>query len=153
MILACVIAAPAAAAAPIPLARDLQAEAAAARARDVPLVLFFTEPGCPYCRKARTVWLEPMHNSPAYRRKASIVEIDIRDRSAMRGFAGESTTAAQVAGGYRVRAVPTVLVVDGGGRPATDALVGLMSDDFYGYYLDAAIDAGLAVVRSARLAR
>jgi thioredoxin-related protein len=51
---------------------------------------------------------------------------------------------------YGIRAVPTVIVFDGGGAQVTQPLVGLSSVDFYGLYLEQAIEAGLLKMRNAQ---
>lgn len=130
----------------VPHARDLAADAAIARAQRAPLLLFFTQTHCPYCARARTRYIGPMADSPAQRLRVVIREVDIETDTRLRGFRGEITSPKTLAKTYGVRAVPTVVVVDGAGRVLADPIVGL-SDDFYGAYLDNAVEAGIAAVR------
>lgn len=130
----------------VPHARDLAADAATARAQRSPLLLFFTQTHCPYCAKARTRYVGPLADAPSQRTRVVIREIDIETDTRVRGFRGEITSPKTLAKAYGVRAVPTVIVVDGTGRVLADPIVGL-SDDFYAAYLDNALEAGLAAVR------
>ena len=45
-------------------ARDLAADARLAAARKIPLLLLFSEAGCPWCERARQEFLLPMQRNP-----------------------------------------------------------------------------------------
>ena len=139
VILACVIFSTAPAIAQsIESARDLARSAGdAARAR-VPLLLFFSQPDCPYCEQARREYLGPMNAAPAPR--VRMVEIDISSDAALIDFAGLRTTHRAFAAAQRVRFVPVVDFVDARGRPIANRLIGLTVPDFYQSYLDQRIE-------------
>ena len=122
-------------------ADDLAATATQARRSGVAILLAFTQTGCPYCTRARNDYLLPLQSGAAYGAKIVIREIDIHSTGALRGFAGEPTTAADFARRYRVTKVPTVIVVDYAGNALADPIVGLLAEDFYQSYLERAIDA------------
>ena len=63
------------------------------------------------------------------------------------------TTQAQFAMRYRVQMVPTVMLFDAQGNVLATPLVGLTTVDFYGGYLDQAIDEAVSKVRLKKLAR
>jgi thioredoxin-related protein len=123
-------------------ADDLAATARQARANGVPILLAFTETGCPYCARARNDYLLPLQAGAAYGAKVIIREIDIRRDGELRGFSGEQLTPRNFSRRYRVSKVPTVIVVDHAGNPLAEPVVGLLSEDFYQSYLERAIDAG-----------
>jgi len=122
-------------------ANDLAAAARFARARSVPILLAFTEAGCPYCARARNDYLVPLQASAAYGTRIVIREIDIRRNATLRSFDGTTIAPAALARRYRVTLVPTVVVVDYGGRLLTEPVVGLLGEDFYQTALERAIDA------------
>jgi len=50
-------------------ARDLAADARLAAEHKIPLLVLFSEAGCPYCERARLEFLLPMQRNPEYRGK------------------------------------------------------------------------------------
>lgn len=138
-ILACGISATAAAQHIAP-ALDLAREARAAQAAHVPLLLFYTQPGCTYCERARRDYLEPMIADPAERNRQRVVEVDITSGAPLTDFAGRKTTQAKFAGSNHVRVVPTIAFVGARGEPLADPLIGLTLPDFYLAYLERRIE-------------
>jgi thioredoxin-related protein len=69
-------------------------------------------------------------------------------RIALRGFDGVMTTHRDLSRKYGVRHVPTVIVVDSRGKPLAEPVVGLNSVDFYGLYLEQAIDTARSKLQS-----
>ena len=122
---------------------DLEAAAKTAREQRAPLFVAFTLRRCPYCNTARRDYWAPMNGREKWRGKVVMVELMMDGPPALKDFAGNATTAR-----YAVRSAPTVIVFDGDGTPAAAPLVGLISADFYGAYLEQAIEAGLARTRT-----
>lgn len=138
-ILACaVLAAPAQAQDALAPADDLARVAREARDRRVPVLIAFMQQACPYCARARR-HLEPLQASAEWRGKAIMLELDVDSTARLRDFAGEWTTPRDFARRHRIRMVPTVIVFDERGRPAAEAVVGIASDDYYGYYVEQAL--------------
>ncbi len=132
---------------PLPLVSDLQAAAQRAREQHAPLFVAFTLKRCPYCNTARRDYWAPMNGSDAWRGKVLMVELVMDGEPTLRDFDGTPTTPRDFARRYGIRSAPTVVVFDDFGAPATTPLVGLSSADFYGVYLERAIEAGLRRVR------
>jgi thioredoxin-related protein len=147
MILACVMAAPAVYADPLPLAIDLAQAVRTAREQRIPILLAFTLKNCPYCATARRDHLEPMRASEKWRDKAIMLELQIDGPQSLRDFAGNVTTARDFARRFAVRRVPTVIVFNDSGKPTATPLVGLSSGDFYSLYLEQAVESGLIDMR------
>jgi len=133
---------------PLRMADDLQAAAQQAREQRVPLLLAFMLKTCPYCAAARRDYLEPMQADAQWRDKVIMLEIELDTPRALRGFDGTETTSRDFAKLHNIRSVPTIIVVDDRGNPATSPLIGLSSGDFYGLYLQQAIEAGLIAMRA-----
>jgi thioredoxin-related protein len=150
-ILACAAAAAAAqSAGELRLAGDLAAVARQAREQRIPVMLAFTQAGCKYCDAARRDYLVPMNRSAKLRDKVIILEVDIDSESKLRDFEGQPVTHREFSQRYQVKKVPTVIVMDDGGRPVASPIVGLIAEDFYRLYLQQAIDEGLIRMRSTR---
>jgi glutaredoxin len=138
-ILACVpIALPAAAGA-LPVATDLTQDMVEMRGGRVPMVVLFSQAGCSHCETARR-YLVPMSASEAHGRRALFRQIDIDSDAALVDFSGARSTHRAVAAAQQVSFTPTVRVFGADGRALGDDIVGIGLEDFYGHYVDNAID-------------
>ena len=112
-------------------AADLRAEARAAASSGVPLVIFFSEQGCPYCARVRRDHLAPLADDPAWRARFALVEVDIRSPARLIDFSGERSTHAAFAAHSAIRWVPTLVFVGADGKALADPLIGLTVPDLY----------------------
>jgi thioredoxin-related protein len=128
-------------------AKDFQADARDASRRQVPILVLFTSPGCHYCERVKREFLVPMVKDAAYRKKAIIREVTVGATTPLTGFDGTPTTEGEFAVSNKVFMVPTIKVMDTHGDDASEAIVGLLTPDYYFGYLEAAIDEGLRKVR------
>ncbi len=137
LILACVLSS-AAFGQRIPLAGDLAREARDAQSDGAPLVVFYTQPDCVYCERARRDYLEPLlaEHAAALR----LVEVDVTSSAPLADFAGRRVSRAEFARAQRVSIVPTLGFYGPGGERLVAPLVGLTVPDFYLAYLDARLD-------------
>lgn len=126
----------------VPLTRDLQADAAQARARGVPLLLMFTLDDCPYCMVVREEFLDPMQRNDNYRKKV-LMRILKMDAGYVTDFDGKRIAVDDLALRYAASVAPTVVLLDHQGKLLTERLLGLTTPDFYGGYLDEAIEQSL----------
>lgn len=133
----------------LPPARDLQKDARAARDLRGVVVLVFSGDDCRYCRRALHDYLIPMSQTEYYRARVVMRQVEAFSDLEMKDFQGRRIPHRALAARHGVRVVPTVLVVDFEGRPLAKPVVGLLTEDFYTYYLDQAISEGLDKVRGA----
>lgn len=131
----------------LPAASDLAADAKLSRARRVPILMFFDRDDCPYCERALREHLVPMSTEPPWRDDALFRQVEVNRDDAIVGFDGLPTSHRALARHYGATLTPTVIVVDGSGEPLSEAVVGLLTADFYGAYLDRALKQGLARLR------
>ena len=137
-ILACVPVSLSAAPALAP-AGDLAADAKYMRREQVPMVVLYSRADCPWCDQARA-YLVPMAKNPATRKLARYRQIDLDTERALTDFAGRRTTHRRFADERKVALTPTVVLYDADGRQLGDPIVGMRLPDFYGQYLEQAID-------------
>ena len=123
-------------------AKNFQADARTAAQRQVPVLVVFTSPACPYCERVKREYLLPMHKDRAYRSRVIIREVTVGATTPLTGFDGMPTTEGAFATANKVFMVPTVMVFDTHGAAAGEAIVGLLTPDYYFGYLEAAIDEG-----------
>ncbi|WP_354685626.1 thioredoxin [Cupriavidus necator] len=130
----------------LPPATDLAAHGAEAAQRGEPLVVLVTMPGCGHCETVRRNYLGPQ---AATGEIAVVRELDMTADTPLRDADGRLTTARAWARAHQARVAPTVLFLDRHGRAAASPLRG-MQPDFYGAYLEQALDQARAAVASRR---
>lgn len=121
---------------------DLRQLAPAIERQGRPLLLFFTTPGCPYCREVRRNYLMP-RAAQADGGGVVIREVNILGDRTFAGPDGVRLTERALAARFDVAAVPVVLLVDAQLRPLAEPLPGLNAA-FYESYLQNRIEAATA---------
>ncbi|AQV92629.1 thioredoxin [Cupriavidus necator] len=129
----------------LPAATDLADHVTEAARRGEPLVVLVSMPGCSYCDAVRRNYLGPQ----AAAGEIAVRELDMTADTPLRDADGSLTTARDWARAHQVRVAPTVLFLDRQGRAAASPLRG-MQPDFYGAYLEQALDEARAAVASRR---
>jgi thioredoxin-related protein len=119
-------------------ARDLAAEARQAAARGVPLVVLYSRDDCSWCAKLRREHLGPLSRNPAT--PAVIRELHMDRATPLVDFAGRRTTSADFSKQMQARFAPTVMFHGPDGAQLAESIVGYRLADFYGAYLDRAIE-------------
>lgn len=131
----------------IPYAADLAREAETCKLRQVPMLILFTTPNCAYCERVRQEFLLPLRRNPEYADKVVFRQVDLRSNSKLLDFSGNATTQARFAKLHKITLTPTIKLFDAAGNSLTEPLIGLSTPDFYGVYLDRAIDEALGKIR------
>ena len=133
------------------LTHDLGADLAAATRDNVPLVLFVTQPNCPFCERARREFFAPMAREAAEKAADKAVpkagvgkplllrELATGTLPLVRRPDGSHATPLSIAKRYGVRVFPTVVIVDGSGKLLVEPIEGVQLPDFYQSYIDEAI--------------
>jgi thioredoxin-related protein len=126
------------------VASNLHADAQLAQRKGKPVLIIFTRPDCVYCERVIDYYLIPMQRNPDYAGKVLIRQMDMTSSKPLSDFRGHATTEKQYAARLKINFAPTIVVFTPDGEPASKPLVGLGSKDYYGGYMDQAINAGLA---------
>lgn len=132
----------------VPPAQDLQQDAAAARAIDGALLVILVGQRCVYCERVLNEFLIPMSRNRQYQEKLVMRRLVVSDDSPIRDFEGRPSTPRKLARQYGYSLVPTVLLLDAKGRMLAKPVVGLTTVDYYGMYLDEAIDLAVNKIRA-----
>lgn len=133
----------------LPMAKDMTQVARDAKQRRAPILVLFSSAGCHYCAQVRDEFLIPTTRNADYDNKVVMVEVEAGNSMRMVDFDGKPTTHADFARRYGINMTPTVKLMDAQGREVAVPLVGIVSADYYGGFLDQAIDSGLAKIRGA----
>lgn len=122
---------------------DLRALGDQSRRDRLPLLLFFSTPGCPYCLDVRRNYLAPRAREG---KAAGVIvrEVDITSRRSLTGRDGRPISEMDLAARFNVRVAPVVVLVNGDLVPLAEPLVGIDRSGFYEGYLSSAIDAARA---------
>jgi len=121
-------------------ATDLAADGRLAAAKHVPLVVLYSRDDCSWCEKVRREHLGPMSRDPAA--AAVVRELHMDRATPLLDFAGRRTTSADFSRQMQARFAPTVMFHGPDGAMLAEAIVGFRLADFYGAYLDRAIEEG-----------
>ena len=136
-------------AAGLPQAQDLRADAKEAARRQVPLVLFYSARSCRFCEEVAALYLQPMHASSEYGGKIILREVQLEGGQVLRDFDGKSVSHADFAERRGIRLTPQIRFLDATGREVSPGIVGYTTPDFFGGYLEQAVDAAVAKMRTA----
>ncbi|HEX8980526.1 MAG TPA: hypothetical protein VF811_12510 [Parasulfuritortus sp.] len=132
----------------VPPLRDLQQDAKAAQAKHGVILVALVAENCQYCEHVLNDFLIPMSHNKAYQDRLVMRRLLVSDPADFKDFDGTATNAGFFVGRYGYRFTPTVILLDSQGNLLGKPVIGLSSPDFYGSYLDAAIDSAVAKVRS-----
>lgn len=137
----------------VPEPADLQAVGQEARQRQLPILIMFSRQGCPYCDVVREEFLKPMLRSGDYTDRVIMLEIHSDSYAHLRDFNGQMISAEALSHRYRAGFVPTVVFVNYEGKELAERLIGITTRDFYGGFLDEAIEASLQRLRNVAMNR
>jgi thioredoxin-related protein len=128
----------------LPTASSLNEELAKALAKGSPLLVMVSLEGCPFCKIVRENYLGPMRE----REGLPVVQIDMRNTSAIKDFKGTTMTQDALIRAWGVRIAPTVLFFGRGGAEIAERMSGGYIPDFYGAYLDERLRTARALLRN-----
>ena len=128
-------------------ATDLQAVGQEARVRKLPILIMFSMQGCQYCDVVREEFLKPMLRSGDYEDRVIMLELYSDSYAQLRDFNGQLISANELTHRYKAGFAPTVVFLDSEGDEQAERLIGITTRDFYGGFLDEAIDESWQRVR------
>jgi thioredoxin-related protein len=126
---------------------NLQQDAQLARSRKVPLMIMFSQENCSFCLKLNEEIINPMLISGDYDDRVLIRELMIDSAQDIIDFNGRPVDPRTLFTRYLLYVTPSVLILDHHGDELAERQIGINTVDYYGYYLDEAIDHALAKIR------
>lgn len=129
----------------VPLVSDLQQDGIQAMEKGIPVLIEFSMHGCPFCEQVEEEVLKPMLISGQYVNKAIIRKMVLDDDNQLTDFNGQKISYDEFALRYAIDVVPTLVLMNGEGKALGLRMRGVTTIDFYGIYLDQAIDQALGV--------
>ena len=130
----------------LPSAKDFRADALRPGRRARLVVVLFSLPDCPYCDQVRREQLVPLVRDHDLTGRLVVREVSIVGTRTLIDFRGSQTTEAAFAKEARAKFSPIVAFFDPAGDQVVPAIVGARLPDFYGAYLDDAIQLGISKI-------
>lgn len=131
----------------VPRAYNFREDAEAADRINGAVLVAFVGEYCGYCEIALNEFLSPMNGNADYQEKVVMRRVIVSAGDDLIDFDGNRISSDDFASRYGNRMVPTVILLDGRGRVLAKPVVGLTTVDYYGYYLDQAIDTAVGKIR------
>jgi len=126
---------------------DLNREGRQAEEACIPLLLEFATEHCEYCTLLEEEVLNPTLLNRDYDQRVLMRKLVIDRSGKLRDFDDTPVNATELANRYKVFVTPTLLFLDSQGRELAERMVGVMTLEFYGGYLDQAMDASTDKLR------
>lgn len=109
-----------------------------------PVLVAFVAEYCGYCRQLEKDQLKPLLKSGDYETRILIRTVDIASTQMLLDFKGEPISPSEFANQYHADITPTLVFLDKTGQEIAERLVGYNSPDFYGAYLESAIQQAIS---------
>jgi thioredoxin-related protein len=124
----------------VPVTHDLAREAADARRDNVPVLLVFAQDHCDYCERLDRDVMNPNYASGAFAGRVHVRRVMIDSFQTTRDFDGRPLDQDALRSRFKVYVTPTVMLFDAKGNELAPRITGIENAEFYGAYLDIAID-------------
>jgi thioredoxin-related protein len=134
----------------VALATNLDSEGHQAERACIPLLLEFSADDCEYCTLLEEEILKPILRNRDYDQRVLMRKLVLDRVTELRDFSGSSVNASALADHYDVFVTPTLLFVDSHGNELSERMVGVTTLEFYGWYLDQALDESSHKLRELR---
>ena len=128
----------------VPLIDDFAAFGRAARRRGLPIVLLVSRSDCSYCALLKDEVLNPMVKSRDYDDLALIGELMLDSAEPLRWFQGEHERRDDIGSRLDADLTPTLLFLAPDGTELVPRMRGVNTVEFFGFYLDRAIESARA---------
>lgn len=121
-------------------AQDFHALQQEMQSKKLPLLLAFRADYCGFCKRLEAEYLTPMITSGKYDSRILIRSFDMVGDASIIDFNGDKIGADEFATRHKASLTPTLLFLNAQGEEIAERLLGYSNPDFYGAYLENAID-------------
>jgi len=132
----------------LPIAEDLSKTGLLATKQQAPILLYVSRSDCTFCRRFEKEQLAPLLNSGLFQNKIIFQELVWDAQEPVINFQGNSVSRSRFAQDMKARLSPTLLFLDGLGNEIVPRITGYNSNDYFGYYFEAAIKKAIVKAKS-----
>ena len=111
------------------------------------ILLEFSASYCSFCVKLEEEIIKPMLRSGDYDADVLIRKLQIDSYSQFRDIDGNLVSGDDIARRWQVKVTPTIIFLNSQNQEVSERIVGVNSLDYFGGFVDDAIDQGLAAIR------
>jgi thioredoxin-related protein len=119
--------------------KNLKLDAATAKEKNMVVVVLVTLPNCSFCEYVKHEVMEPMIKAGDLADVALMRELSLQDYSII-DFDGSKIKVNDFANRYSADFAPIMLFLSPNGDQLHKPIIGLSSRDYYGFYLEEAIE-------------
>lgn len=130
----------------ITLAESFVTDAEASTIGRLPIVIFISQHGCPYCEVLRDQVLFPMARSGQLQEKSVFRELSLDAGFTVTDFNGAEIAGRKFADRYAASVTPTLLFLDAEGNEIAGKLIGISNIEYYNFYYGKALKAATAAI-------
>lgn len=111
-----------------------------ARVKNVPIMVLFSSVHCDYCKFIKEEFLNPMIKSGDYLDKVIIKVVEDDEGDEVIDFNKETIGSGDFSDRYKIIFTPTMVFINSDGVEIAERIVGLGNVEYFGGFLDEAID-------------
>ena len=131
----------------LPTVTDWKSLSARAESEGKPVVIMVDQDHCPYCRRVEAEFFASIFAEGVLPEIALFGKISIDEGERIRDENGEIVGTRDFLGSYDTGLTPTVLFLDHNKNEVAEKIVGMLTPDFYGFYLEQAIRSAVDAVK------
>ncbi|NKB63378.1 MAG: thioredoxin fold domain-containing protein [Gammaproteobacteria bacterium] len=130
------------------IAENWQAISKLAKETSQPVVLMVDQSDCPYCRRVEGEFFAAIISSGEFADRAIFAKVSIDAGETIIDKGGRVISTRDFLSAYDSDFTPTVIFIDDEKNELVERMVGLMTPDYYGYYLEKSIEKAITLVGS-----
>ena len=123
----------------MPIAKNFLLDAQQVVKNKTPILVLFSEHGCPYCEVVKEEVLIPISQLPEYQQKIIVREVS-DENDMFYDFHHQLTTVSEFNRQYDINFFPTVAILGQNGQLLSPKLIGIVDKEFYWQKVDKIIN-------------
>lgn len=126
---------------------NFNADALESKTKRLPILVMFSATYCGFCTIVKEEFLKPMKISGDYTDKVIVRVLELDTSDDIIDLDGQRIDPEEFAQRYNIQLTPTLIFIDPKGQELVQKMIGVTTVDYYGGYLDEAIDNSLLQLR------
>ena len=131
----------------LPTVTDWKSLSARAESEGKPVIIMVDQDHCPYCRRVEDEFFASIFAEGVLPEIALFGKISIDEGERIKDENGEIVGTREFLGSYDTGFTPVVLFLNHNKEEVAERIVGMLTPDFYGFYLEQAIRSAVDAVK------